>query len=849
MRNAKVSVIVPVYNVESYLPTCLNSLVNQTMKELEILVINDGSTDGSAAIAKEYATRYPDLIRVFDKENGGLSDARNYALPYATGEYIAFVDSDDYVEVDMYEQMYTKAHDTDADVVVCSYADVRGRNITKKSFGNSMGYFGRSVAEAPRLLNSANSFAWNKIYRRTFWMENGFVFPKGQWFEDSAVIYNVLGTANKVECVNLPLYYYTIKREGSITGTVSDRIFDAFLSAESILHFYERFPRTPELQEQINYLCLRHTLARLSNFPFTKNRRMANEYINRCYAFYDEHLPGWQDCSLLRPPASARLRTKITCFIKRHKTLAKLCYVGGGWQLPAITLYEKAVRGKRALKKGITSAQRLEAENIRKRAAIQKNGVSVMCLVQRLLDEIGIRSFADFGTLLGLIREGKLLAHDIDMDIGVIINTPSDLDRLRLHLERFGFALWRQYIFDGNMVQESYHFSGIKVDLNYYIITDESSKTWLFYREPGQKYEDNTRNIVEMSYSPIKEFRTIEIQGEQVCIPANAEQILEEKYGPTWRTPDKGWIYWLSPAATKISPIGYYLNYRYRRTTDVNEDWYAKQKQEELSVVAGYQQQQLEVLKTVDALCKKHGLSFCLAENTLRFAKHYQNAAPWETNLHLAMPKADYDAFIEIAKAELPEHLALQHSSTIPHYWLPHLAVRMKDSSAYRHANLARIGEYCGPCVYILPLCPVPEAFSDDQQKLAEKYIFLRRLLAVKNKLENPHGHKVCLYARLLSFRQIHRQLDAILNTYEGQPCEYVMCLASSANAKKITYPKAYFEQTESVPFADTVMPLPIKAHRIAEQRYGWRYAYVPWNKRKISKNIQQVVSAETTDN
>lgn len=847
MKNAKVSVIVPVYNVESYLPTCLDSLVKQTMQELEILVVNDGATDNSAAIAKEYEARYPDLIRVFDKENGGLSDARNYALPHATGEYIAFVDSDDYVEVDMYEQMYNKAHETDADVVVCSYADVRGRNITKKFFGNSMAYFGHSVAEAPRLLNSANSFAWNKIYRRSFWMENEFRFPVGQWFEDSAIIYNVLGTANKVECVNLPLYYYTIKREGSITGTVNDRIFDALLSAESILNFYKKFPQTPELQEQVNYLCLRHTLARLSNFPRTKNRRMAHDYINRCYAFYNEHLPGWQECSLLCPPKSARLRTKLMCFVKRHKALAKILYVGGGWQPLAMAAYEKAVRGKRALKKGITPAQRLEAENVRKRAAIQKSGVRVMCLVQRLLDEVGIRSFADFGTLLGLIREGKLLAHDIDMDIGVIINTPSDLDRLRLHLERFGFALWRQYIFDDNMVQESYHFSGIKVDLNYYIITDECSKTWLFYREPGEKYDDNTRNIVEMSYSPIKEFRTIEIQGEQVCIPANAEQILEEKYGPTWRTPDKGWIYWLSPAATKIPPMGYYLNYRYKRTTEVNEEWYAKQKQEELTAITGYQQQQLSVLKAVADLCQKHELPFYLADNTLRFAKQYQGSAPWEANLHLAMKKQDYDAFIEIAKKELPEDLLLQHSSTLPHYWLPHLTIRSKDASTYWHANLARIGEDCGPCVYVLPLLPVPAEHSDEQQKLAQRYAFLRRVLAVKSRLEKPRSRKMRLYAAVTSFRHIHKQIDDLLNTFAGQDCAYLMCM-SSPDAKKSTYPKAYFDAVEYVPFADTEMPLPTAAHEIAEQRYGYRYANVPWNKREISKNIQTLTPEDTGD-
>ena len=105
----KVSVIVPFYNVEKYIDKCLNSLVNQTLEDIEIIIVNDGSKDNSETIAKEYASKYKNKIIYLKKENGGLSDARNYAIPYATGEYIAFLDSDDYVEVNMYEQMYEKA--------------------------------------------------------------------------------------------------------------------------------------------------------------------------------------------------------------------------------------------------------------------------------------------------------------------------------------------------------------------------------------------------------------------------------------------------------------------------------------------------------------------------------------------------------------------------------------------------------------------------------------------------------------------------------------------------------------------------------------------------------------------
>ena len=116
----KVSVIVPVYNVEEYLERCLDSLVNQTLKDIEIIIVNDGSTDGSKEIIQKYLNKYKNIVYL-EKENGGLSSARNYGIPYAKGEYIGFVDSDDYVEITMYENMYNKAIEEKSDMVECDF--------------------------------------------------------------------------------------------------------------------------------------------------------------------------------------------------------------------------------------------------------------------------------------------------------------------------------------------------------------------------------------------------------------------------------------------------------------------------------------------------------------------------------------------------------------------------------------------------------------------------------------------------------------------------------------------------------------------------------------------------------
>ena len=126
----KISVIVPVYNTEKYLPKCLDSLVNQTLKDIEIIIVNDGSPDNSQKIIDDYVKKYKN-IKAFEKKNGGLSDARNYGIKKASGEYIAFLDSDDYVTVDMYEKMYKKAISQHFDMVVCDLNYVYNDKVVK----------------------------------------------------------------------------------------------------------------------------------------------------------------------------------------------------------------------------------------------------------------------------------------------------------------------------------------------------------------------------------------------------------------------------------------------------------------------------------------------------------------------------------------------------------------------------------------------------------------------------------------------------------------------------------------------------------------------------------------------
>ena len=121
MKNYKISIVVAVYNLEKYLPRCLDALVNQTLQDIEIICVDDGSTDSAPQIIDEYAIKYPEKVKAFHKENGGEFTTRNYGLERATGEYVTFVDTDDYVDLTWAEKLYNAAKKNDADIAVCGF--------------------------------------------------------------------------------------------------------------------------------------------------------------------------------------------------------------------------------------------------------------------------------------------------------------------------------------------------------------------------------------------------------------------------------------------------------------------------------------------------------------------------------------------------------------------------------------------------------------------------------------------------------------------------------------------------------------------------------------------------------
>ena len=232
----KISIIVPVYKVEPYLKRCIESIINQTYTELEIILVNDGSPDNCGDICDEYA-KIDKRIRVIHKKNGGLSDARNAGLDIASGQYIGFVDSDDYIAKDMYEFLVKLMEKYDADISICGTCYVENETIiSKQELSCEMKLNSETAIKIMLEESNFNTSAWDKLYKRDLF--DGIRYPKGKLFEDLFTTYKLLEKADSIVYASEPKYYY-VRTEGSImNSSFSKRKMDDFVGAsKEIIRF------------------------------------------------------------------------------------------------------------------------------------------------------------------------------------------------------------------------------------------------------------------------------------------------------------------------------------------------------------------------------------------------------------------------------------------------------------------------------------------------------------------------------------------------------------------------------------------------------------------------------------
>lgn len=245
----KISIIVPVYNVERYVDRCLKSLINQTLQDIEIIIVNDGSQDKSEEIIEKYVRENQNKIKYYEKPNGGLSSARNYGLEFAKGEYIAFLDSDDYVESNMYEEMYNLAKKENADMVECDY-------IWEWEFGKKIFDKRREYKTKEDMMKKPRVIAWNKIYKRELINKYKIRFPEDLIYEDLDFFLKLLPHLNKISYINKYFVHY-IQREDSITNKQTEKIENIFKILDNIFDYYKEQNIYYKYEKELKYMSRR----------------------------------------------------------------------------------------------------------------------------------------------------------------------------------------------------------------------------------------------------------------------------------------------------------------------------------------------------------------------------------------------------------------------------------------------------------------------------------------------------------------------------------------------------------------------------------------------------------------
>lgn len=251
--NITVSIIVPVYNMELYLESCLASLVNQKLKNMEIIVVDDGSTDGSGEIIGRFMEQYPSLFQVIHKENGGQGSARNIGISLSQGSYIGFVDADDKVAPEMYERMLQAALESGCDLVECNYHFLQAGedgDIELPAYGHVRRYSSNKDMFLDPLVSP-----WNKLYRGDLLRNHGLRFPEGFIYEDTSFYVKAIPYIHKWEYIDEKFVYHYQRANSTMTAVKSARVGNIFPVLDDIWSFYEKEQLLACYRQEVEYFC------------------------------------------------------------------------------------------------------------------------------------------------------------------------------------------------------------------------------------------------------------------------------------------------------------------------------------------------------------------------------------------------------------------------------------------------------------------------------------------------------------------------------------------------------------------------------------------------------------------
>ena len=343
----KLSIIVPCYKVEQYLPKCLASLVGQTLQDMEVVCINDGSPDRCIDILREWEARYPNKIVVIDKQNEGVWRGRWDGIRVARGEYIGFLDSDDYAQPDFVESLYRAAKEADADIAVCGFSrvDLDTGKVLSRELCLPREPF--SIADEPGRIVELNGAPWNKIFRaETLKRMHDLTEPPPVLDDLMFQLLAYLEGRGTVTFVPTSLVNYMV-REGSIINSVSEQQVDAVYAAfVEVRRHYEAEQAPEDLMMALDAAAFLHLGISL-NYRLSYNKDVdLNEAVARCTAYLDEHFPTWRNSpyingryARINGPSFKRLLTSsrmyrlglLPQFLSAYRTITEAAHFDVKW--------------------------------------------------------------------------------------------------------------------------------------------------------------------------------------------------------------------------------------------------------------------------------------------------------------------------------------------------------------------------------------------------------------------------------------------------------------------------------------------------------------------------------------
>lgn len=311
----KISTIIPVYNTAKYLRKCIDSIINQSIgfENIELILVNDGSTDESETIILEYQKKYQNIKYIY-QENGGQASARNNGLNCATGDYVSFVDSDDYIKDDMYEKLLMASNNENFDIIVCNFCYIFSNKIIEANINK--------MSNPVKNFIITNTTPCNFIAKRKFLFKNNFKFPEGIIYEDLASIPALAIMTNKIFYVKNCLYCY-LQRENSTVNNnnYNDKFLCIYIALENLNNIFKQYNKYEEFYEELEYLYI-YNLILLSGGIFIKFKETHNE-IFHIREIMKSEFPNWKKNKYYKDESFVN-KLNILLLYGNHKILFKI---------------------------------------------------------------------------------------------------------------------------------------------------------------------------------------------------------------------------------------------------------------------------------------------------------------------------------------------------------------------------------------------------------------------------------------------------------------------------------------------------------------------------------------------